>query len=295
MTGALTRAELLALVLRDLPEAAAPITDAEAWSVIRGEPLDDQLASRVTERLDRCDEVAEVEARYREQGAWILCAVDDDYPSRLRERLDCRAPALFYGVGDPSLLARDGIGVVGSRDLDDAAVRVAREVGQAVARAGVPLVSGGARGVDAIAMDAAASAGGSAVGVLVHPLLKEVRREGVRELIEDERLCLITPFVRSTGFVVANAMARNKIIYALSRSTLVVAADHGTGGTWSGATEAIRRRYAPVAVWSGSGAGNGNAALIEAGGVSVGSVGELIGLDPSSTGSLGAPQLTLDM
>jgi predicted Rossmann fold nucleotide-binding protein DprA/Smf involved in DNA uptake len=157
------------------------------------------------------------------------------------------------------------------------------------------VVSGGARGVDAISMDAATSAGGTALGVLTHPLLKEARRGGAGELIDDGRLCLITPFVPSTGFLVANAMARNKVIYALSRCTLVVASDRGKGGTWSGATEAIRQRYAPVAVWSGAGKGRGNDALVEAGGIAVDDVELVVELDRAATAPPAASQLSIDL
>ncbi|MYC85655.1 MAG: hypothetical protein F4X18_09080 [Acidimicrobiia bacterium] len=53
-------------------------------------------------------------------------------------------------------------------------------------------------------------------------------------------------------------MGRNKLIYALSDVTVAVAADNGSGGTWTGATEAIRGDYCRVAVWRGSGEGPGN-------------------------------------
>lgn len=56
-------------------------------------------------------------------------------------------------------------------------------------------------------------------------------------------------------------MGRNKLIYSLSDVTVAVAADTGSGGTWSGATEAIRGDYCRVAVWRGSGKGPGNEPL----------------------------------
>lgn len=54
-------------------------------------------------------------------------------------------------------------------------------------------------------------------------------------------------------FSVGNAMGRNKIIYGLSRCTIVVATDDGTGGTWAGATEALKNHYGRVASWTGAG------------------------------------------
>jgi predicted Rossmann fold nucleotide-binding protein DprA/Smf involved in DNA uptake len=60
-------------------------------------------------------------------------------------------------------------------------------------------------------------------------------------------------------------MGRNKIVYALSQVAFVVASDDATGGTWAGATEALDRHYAPVAVWVGDGAEDGNHALVRRG------------------------------
>ena len=62
---------------------------------------------------------------------------------------------------------------------------------------------------------------------------------------------------------------RNKLIYGLAQVTLVVASDLDSGGTWAGATEALRRGFGAVAVWTGEGAGAGNAALVERGAMAV--------------------------
>ncbi|MGH9277984.1 MAG: hypothetical protein ACRD12_07745, partial [Acidimicrobiales bacterium] len=91
------------------------------------------------------------------------------------------------------------------------------------------------------------------------------------------------------GFTTGNAMGRNKIVYGLSRATLVVASAKGEGGTWSGATEAIRKRYGRVGVWVGAGGGPGNQALVEAGGAPVAqpeSVLELEAIAPAGDGDV---------
>lgn len=49
----------------------------------------------------------------------------------------------------------------------------------------------------------------------------------------------------------------------------MVCADDGTGGTWAGAREAMRRHFGRVAVWTGPGAGPGNAKLVELGGIAI--------------------------
>ena len=51
---------------------------------------------------------------------------------------------------------------------------------------------------------------------------------------------LCTPYGPDAPFSPGNAMGRNKLIYAQSLVTLVVASDRETGGTWSGAVEALK-------------------------------------------------------
>jgi predicted Rossmann fold nucleotide-binding protein DprA/Smf involved in DNA uptake len=81
------------------------------------------------------------------------------------------------------------------------------------------------------------------------------------------QICLITPYGPAAPFSVGNAMGRNKLIYGLSRCTVVVASDHQAGGTWAGAVEALKNSYGRVASWTGPGSGAGNSALVEQGAV----------------------------
>ena len=70
-------------------------------------------------------------------------------------------------------------------------------------------------------------------------------------------------------------MGRNKLIYAGSLTTLVVASDIETGGTWAGAVESLKHGFGPVAVWRGPGEGPGNERLEQMGAMPVGSLDEL--------------------
>jgi predicted Rossmann fold nucleotide-binding protein DprA/Smf involved in DNA uptake len=88
-------------------------------------------------------------------------------------------------------------------------------------------------------------------------------------------------------------MGRNKIVYACSRATLVVATDEGTGGTWTGAVEALAHGFATVAVWTGKGAPDGNHVLARRGAVAIEDVsqalefpGEHAAVQPSTQATL---------
>lgn len=270
----------LLLTQRLVDTPVPPLKSSEYWALLDsvGDPaallglgaeaigrrtgVDPALADRVARLLDAATSFAFALDEAEQSGLRVIASVDADYPHALVERLGRGAPPLLYAVGDPALLDGDLLGIVGSRNVTEVVAGVARAAAAGAAAAGLGVVSGAAKGVDRLAMTAALAAGGTVVGVLADSLARVTRDAEVRRAVGDGRLCLCTPYKPTAGFSVANAMGRNKLIYALSKATLVVAADAGQGGTWAGAVEAIRRSTAPVIVWTGEGAGPGNAQLV---------------------------------
>src|SRR5690606_998722 len=110
--------------------------------------------------------------RLEQSGIAVVSALDDAYPRRLRQRLGDGAPPLLYVAGDVALLARDSLASVGSRTVDEAGAAVARRAARVAVERGLAVVSGGARGVDQLAMLEAWESGGVAVGVLSEGLVR---------------------------------------------------------------------------------------------------------------------------
>ena len=289
-------AAALLLTQRLVDAGAAPLKASEYWRVVdavgdlgtllagdakataTAAGLDAELAARIATLLGAATALAFALDEAEQGGMRVLASVDDEYPAALRDRLGAAAPPLLYAVGDLALLTPPMLGVVGSRNVDAAGVDVARRASAAAAAAGWGVVSGGGEGVGRLAMQAALDAGSTCVGVLAASLARTVADADVRRSVTGGRVCLCTPYTPTAAFGVASAMGRNKVIYALSRATLVVAADEGTGGTWAGAEEALRRAIAPVLVWTGDGAAPGAAALVERGAVPVTDVERILEL-----------------
>lgn len=152
---------------------------------------------------------------------------------------------LFY-AGEKALLGQPGIAVVGSRNLDEAGVSCAEFVGNACGLSGLVLYSGGARGVDTLSMRSALEARGTAVGILADSLSRAVRLPENRPHLEAGNLCLVIPYNPDAGFTVGGAMGRNRLIYSLADFAIVVASEAGKGGTWAGASEALKAGWLPV-------------------------------------------------
>ncbi len=94
-------------------------------------------------------------------GAAVLPLLAPGYPERLRVLPDA-APVLLV-LGEPAVLLGRAVAIVGARAPTVYGIEVARDLASALARAGVVVVSGLARGIDAAAHRAALAAGGLTV------------------------------------------------------------------------------------------------------------------------------------
>lgn len=205
---------------------------------------------------------------WQRNGIWIISRSDADYPARYKKHLKDKAPPLLFGVGNRSLLTGGGLGIVGSRSVDQASKAFTRHVAELCAYNRMPVVSGGARGVDQISMNAVLEAGGVTIGILAENLLKKSVERSARQAIADGRLLLLSPYHPNARFNVGNAMGRNKLIYAMSDYGLVVSAEYKKGGTWAGAEEELKRETSlPVFVQIRNDVPQGNSKLLDLGAI----------------------------
>jgi predicted Rossmann fold nucleotide-binding protein DprA/Smf involved in DNA uptake len=255
----------------------AALEGRKAGELARELSLVPDEAERVARLLDRAGRLALELENLFSRGMWVVTRVDEFYPTKLRDTLKHQAPTVLFGAGDIHLFRRAGIAVIGSRNLDEVGAAFAKEVGRRTVASGVPVVSGGARGTDRIAMDGALEAGGVALGALADSLEATVRKPDVRQLLLDGRLGLVTPYAPTAGFSVGAAMGRNKLIYGLANFAVVVSSEHQTGGTWAGAVEALKAGWCPVFVRDGEGVPKGNSELLKLGATAL-SAEELTGI-----------------
>jgi DNA processing protein len=250
-------------------ERPAALAGRSAEELVRDLSLPADDAERIAALLDRAGRLAlELEDLFS-RGMWAVTRLDDRYPKKLRDALKHQAPTVLFGAGDPPLLSRGGLAVIGSRDIDEAGTAFAQEVGRKAAGARLPVVSGGARGTDRLAMGAALEADGLAIGVLADSLERTVRQPDLRQLLLDGQLVLLTPYAPTAGFSVGAAMGRNKVIYGLADYAVVVSSDYQTGGTWAGAVEALKAGWCPVFARDGADVPKGNRELLKLGAASL--------------------------
>ena len=120
--------------------------------------------------------------------------------------------------------------------------------------------------MDSIAEKAAVESGSAAISFVADSLISKIRKKEILDAIVNRKCLLLSDVRPDVGFSAARAMNRNRYIYASSYGTFVVASDYNKGGTWAGATEAMKNEWTKVLVWNHGGY-EGNRRLIEKGAV----------------------------
>jgi predicted Rossmann fold nucleotide-binding protein DprA/Smf involved in DNA uptake len=234
--------------------------------------IDHSLSYRASRLLERLDQVRCAEDELAERGIWILTSRDNAYPGRWTTRLGGSAPPVLYGEGRAENLSHPSIGIVGSRDISESLADIANDLGAASVLGNYAVVSGGARGTDRIGMNGALEVGGTVLSIIPDHLQRERLRRPNRDEIRSAHLTMVSVVHPHTPFAVGNAMYRNRLIYALSDLTMVVSTSGEKGGTWAGATQNLKHRWTPLAVWTGADAPEANHKLVALGGLPFGCV-----------------------
>ncbi|MHB1155103.1 MAG: DNA-processing protein DprA [Eubacteriales bacterium] len=183
-------------------------------------------------------------------GIQLITRADSLYPQRLKKVLGKASPPLFYAAGNLNLANGDLIGFVGSRAAGDEDAEFTRIIVKKCVGKGYGIVSGGAKGIDSIAVQEAIGHGGFAVEFIADSLQKRIRNTETIHAVRNNRLLILSVAKPDAGFNTGFAMMRNKYIYANSLGTVVVKSDYNKGGTWTGASENLKRGWTNLFCWN---------------------------------------------
>lgn len=204
---------------------------ASAWNADASQLMEAGLSAKLAEKVlgaKKQIDLDQVWAKIEAQGIQILIWTDESYPSRLRE-ID-QPPPILYLRGeyvDDDVFA---VAIVGTRKVTPYGRQVTEEIASFLAGNGITVVSGLARGVDAIAHQAALKAGGRTLAVLGSGVDKIYPPEhrGLAEQIMT-RGAVISDYAVGTPPDASNFPPRNRIISGLSLAVVVIEAAETSG------------------------------------------------------------------
>jgi DNA processing protein len=170
-----------------------------------------------------------------------VAIVDPEYPPLLREIVD--PPFALFHRGDLSLLQQPMVAMVGSRRASSYGMNAAAHLARQLVSAGVVIVSGLARGIDAASHQAALDSGGRTIAILGTGIDLVYPRSHVR-LARDiaERGLVLTEFPPETPPLAANFPIRNRVISGITLGTVIVEATSRSGSLITARTAAEQGR-----------------------------------------------------
>jgi DNA processing protein len=206
------------------------------------------VGPRVAEKVARARRDVDAQAELdlcRRMGVRIVANGDDGYPPPLGDIPD--PPALLYVRGTIEPADQLAIALVGSRKCTPYGLRIAEKLASSLARVGLTVVSGLARGIDAAAHRGALACGGRTIAVLANGLgdVYPPEHEGLaREVAASGALISESPMGQSP--LAGLFPQRNRIISGISLGVVVVEATPRSGSlsTARHATEQNREVFA---------------------------------------------------
>jgi DNA processing protein len=180
------------------------------------------------------DEAVLQQRRMREYRADLVTLTDPRYPQPLREIFD--PPFALFARGRVELLGMLTLGVVGTRRPTPYGMAATERLSGDLARAGLVIASGMARGIDTAAHRAALAAGGNTIAVLgcgVDLVYPSENRKLAAEIAE--RGLIVSEFPMGSPAYPQNFPIRNRIISGLGLGVLVV-----EGAQYSGSSITAR-------------------------------------------------------
>jgi DNA processing protein len=206
--------------------------DAEsAWIATSEELSQAGLSEKILERFKDLKSTLDLEKYWdsiQKQGIRILTWKDGEYPPHLKEIE--QPPPVLYVRGDITLEDQWAVAIVGTRQVTAYGRQVTEELTSALVHNGVTVISGLARGVDAVAHNAALKAGGRTLAVLgsgVDKIYPPEHRQMADKILAQG--ALISDYAPGTPPESTNFPPRNRIISGLSMAVVVVEAGETSG------------------------------------------------------------------
>ena len=225
-------------------------------------------AERLLKLIERSASIFFEISKLEQKGIKIVTRADKEYPIKLKNKLGASVPPLFYYIGDLQLLNNPCIGIVGSRKIEIQEQDQTKKIVINAIKKGYAIVSGGAKGIDSVSSEVAILNNGVVIEYISDSLLKKIKDPNIIKAIRNKKMVILSQVKPDFGFNTGFAMARNKYIYTQSEGTVVIKSDFNKGGTWSGATEAIKKYYTKVFVLENQKI-KGNSELISKGAIPI--------------------------
>jgi DNA processing protein len=207
---------------------AREVFKADSKTLQEVEGISESIAEHIINKIKNIDEVLKRElVLIKKEKVKVIASFDEDYPKPLKNMYD--PPALLYIKGEYKEMDAISISIVGTRYPSNYGAKISYEFGNELAKLGITVISGLARGIDSQAHKGALKSGrtiavvGTGLGMCYPPENKKLMQE------ISENGAVISEFPMIMYPDKTNFPIRNRIISGLSLGTLVIEAKEKSG------------------------------------------------------------------
>lgn len=169
----------------------------------------------------------------------ILVRGEGSYPEMLEIRLGDDSPTILFAKGNLDILDMKSVSVSGSRNVSEFGFNYSYEASKIMAKDGINVISGYAKGVDLQAHSAALINGGVTTLILAEGILKYQQKDNFKEYLSEDNYLILSEFPPNLPWVTHSAMKRNSTICGISSSLLVIESA-SEGGTLAAGEMALK-------------------------------------------------------
>lgn len=200
---------------------------AEKKELLSVEGITEKVVKNLEESKN-IDLLVKYEAYIKTHNIQLVNFFDKIYPEKLKNIY--APPITLFAKGDINLLQGKSLAVVGCRNPSDYGLKVSKELVRDISRNGFTIISGMARGIDAVAHKAAIESNGKTIAVLGCGVDVVYPRENMDLYVSIlKKGLIISEYIVGTEPKAENFPLRNRIISGLSDGVLVVEARKQSG------------------------------------------------------------------
>jgi DNA processing protein len=189
----------------------------------------DKTASALAGLKTTISQIEDDYIRILDSGTEVITFFSERYPLRLRNILGNEIPPILYAYGNAELLGKQGVAVLGDREISQKGAQISYEAGRELVRHNISVISGFAQGADLIAHRSALVNNGVTVAFVPYGMFHLSVPRMLDEVFDLNRILILSIFYPNREANKFNAFTRNRVICAFSHAVYIVEAPPENG------------------------------------------------------------------
>jgi DNA processing protein len=210
--------------LKELNLSIADVCDLSSDDIRKEFRFHEKISAALADIPSLLPKIEDDYFKLLESGIDVVPFFSELYPRRLHETLGSGIPPLLYAYGNTQIFKLKGAAILGDKDISEKGEMISFAASRVLSKHRIAVVSGYAQGADLIAHRSALINGGSTIAFVPYGMFHLSVPDILRDVLDMERIVIVSPFYPAREANRFNAFIRNKIICAISTAVYIVEA-----------------------------------------------------------------------